>query len=123
MDISAFHGIDPGGVDTGMAQDVRQSDDILFQTVISPGKQMPQIMRKYLFSAHLGGVAEFFHFCPDVAPVQRLALRCDEDASGANLMIFCVFQKGLTKFGWQKKQFGFCLSAAHWHSRTSLPPP
>jgi len=81
MDGAAFHGVDSGGIDAGMAQNVRQADDILFQTVKGPGEQMPQIVRKYLFSAYPCGTAEFFHFCPDVAAVQRLAACRNEDAA------------------------------------------
>ena len=45
-----------------MAQDIGQADDVPLLAVIDPGEEMPQIMRKDLFSAHPGGGAEFFHF-------------------------------------------------------------
>ena len=40
MDSTAFHGINAGCIDTGMAQDIRQPDDISFNAVVDPREQM-----------------------------------------------------------------------------------
>ena len=36
--LAGLHGVDAGGVDAGVAQDVRQPDDVLLQLVIRPGE-------------------------------------------------------------------------------------
>ena len=47
--------VEPGGVDTGMAQDVRQLGDVLLHIVEHPREEVPQVMREHLF---------FMHFSP-----------------------------------------------------------
>ena len=42
------HDIDPGGVDTAVAQNVGQLGDILLDAVEGSGEQLPQVMGKYL---------------------------------------------------------------------------
>lgn len=45
---SGFHGVDAGGVHAGVAEDVRQPQQILFHAVKNAGEQMPQRMGKDL---------------------------------------------------------------------------
>ena len=49
---TAGAGVDPGGVDAGMAQYVRQADDIPFHSIKKPGKQVPQVMGEDLLLRH-----------------------------------------------------------------------
>ena len=45
---SAFEGVDACGFNTGMTEQIRQSYNILLQAVKCPGKQVSEIVRKYL---------------------------------------------------------------------------
>ena len=62
--------INPGCLNRGMAQKVRQMRQILLLFIKALGEQVPQIVREYLFRHHAGLPAEGFHFMPDVAAVQ-----------------------------------------------------
>ena len=44
VDGPALHGVDAGGVDAGVSQNVRQPGQILFQRVIAPGEQVAQVV-------------------------------------------------------------------------------
>lgn len=63
---AAFGGIDAGGVNAGMAQNVGQSGQIPLQTLECPREQMPQIVRKHLACRYTRRAAEGFHLPPDI---------------------------------------------------------
>lgn len=92
MDGTALHGVDSSGIDAGMAENIGKSDDVPFNAIVSPCKQVPQIMRKYLFSAHPRGCAELFHFCPDVAAVYGIPAGRNEDAPLPDFLLTGIFQ-------------------------------
>ena len=81
----AFHDIDPRRIDAGMTEQIRQalryhgSDDKK-----RGGKQMAQIMRKYLFSVHLRRTAKMLHLCPDIGTVHRISVFGHENRSVCN---------------------------------------
>ena len=65
--------INTGGVDVGVAQDICQLRNILFQAVKHPGKQVAQIMGKYLIRCHTCLLTQLLHLAPNIAAIQRLA--------------------------------------------------
>ena len=71
MGLAGLHGIDPGRIQAGVPQNIRQPDDILLQGVIGPGEQVPQVVREHLSLRHAGLPAQRFHLMPDIASVQR----------------------------------------------------
>ena len=73
MDSPALHGVDAGGVYAGVAQNVRQPGQVLFQCVIGPGEQVAQVVGKDFSRLHPGAVAELFHVPPDVRAIQGLS--------------------------------------------------
>ena len=60
------HQIDPGGVDGGVAQHVRQLYDVAAGPIERRGKQMAEIMGKYLGVLYPGGSTQLFQLCPDL---------------------------------------------------------
>lgn len=46
-DITRFYGVNTGGFNGRMSQNVHKSDNIFLQTVICSGKQMSEIVRKH----------------------------------------------------------------------------
>lgn len=46
--LSADLGVDSGGIDVGMSQQIRKVGQILVLPVVCTGKQVPQIMGEYL---------------------------------------------------------------------------
>ena len=46
--------VEPGGVDAGMAQNVRQLRDVLLHIVEHPREEVPQVMREHLARFHPG---------------------------------------------------------------------
>lgn len=73
MCLCALHDIDPGRLQTAVAQYIRQLREILFQPVKGPGKQVPQIVGEHLAFLHPRFLTERFHLPPDVGTVQRLS--------------------------------------------------
>ena len=48
MDGPSFYGVKTGSVNAGMPQDVRQTHHVFLQGIVSPGKEVPQVMGKHL---------------------------------------------------------------------------
>ena len=76
--VPGFHGVDPGGVYAGVTQDIRQTDDVLLHTIICAGKQMAQVVGKYLRLRYPCLAAQTLHLVPDVAAVQGTARAGDK---------------------------------------------
>ena len=88
---STLHRVDARRVDAAVTEDIRKANDVMLDTVIQSGKQMSQVMWKYFLSAHFRGVAEFFHFCPYIAAIQKLPAGRDKYTSVADPLLFCIF--------------------------------
>ena len=63
----------PGRIDTRMSQYIREVHDIFMLFIIRSGKQMAEIVRKYLFRIYPGAVAQMLHLFPDIAPIERFS--------------------------------------------------
>ena len=111
MDIATLCGIDAGGIDAGMAQNVRQPGQILFQRVICPSKQVAQVLREYLPRIHLGALAQSFHVSPDIRTVNGLACPCHKHRSGGDFLLLEVFLQEPPELLWQKDRAMFSLIA------------
>ena len=73
MDAAALGGVDAGGVDGGMAQNVRQPGEVFLQRVVGAGEKMAQVAGKDFARLHPGALAQGLHVPPGVRFVQRLA--------------------------------------------------
>lgn len=73
MDGTAFHGINSSGIDIGMAKNICQSAQILFQRIIGSGEKMAQIVWEYFAWLHAGALAKCLHIPPDIGAVKGLA--------------------------------------------------
>lgn len=93
--LSGGHDIDAGGVDAAVAEEVCQLGDILLNGVEGSGKELAEVMRKYLSRLHPGGLAQAFHLRPDVAAVQRTAASGAEDQAADDANSLCVAQQQL----------------------------
>ena len=91
--LSCGHQVDAGGFNAGMAQDVRQLCNVLVDPVINRGKQMPEIMGKYLGGLHIGFLAEPLHLRPDLASPHGLSAFGEENLTRGNFLLFRVFQQ------------------------------
>ena len=90
-----LHRINASRVDAAVSQNVRQPDDILFQRVVGPGKEMAKIVGKYLALRHAGLPAQRLHIVPDIAPVQRLAVSGHKNRPGGDFLRPRVLQQRL----------------------------
>ena len=63
---AAFEGIDAGGVDAGVAEQVGEAQEVFFGGVKGAGKKMAQVVGKDFFRCNAGLAAEVFHGAPDV---------------------------------------------------------
>ena len=90
MDAAALGGVDPGGVDTGMAQNVRQPGKVFFDGIIRPGEKMAQIVGKDLARLHTGALAQGFHVPPDIRSVQWLARPGGEHRPGGLFLLSLI---------------------------------
>ena len=66
MDLPAFPGVDPGGIDAAVTQNVRKADDVLLHGIEHLGEQMAQIVGKYFFRLHPGFFTELLHLPPEL---------------------------------------------------------
>ena len=64
VDIAVFHGVDLGGVDTAVAEDIGESYYILLDSVIGAGKEVAEVVRKDLLFGDSCFSAELFHVRP-----------------------------------------------------------
>ena len=58
--------VDSGGIDAAVPQNVSQPHDIPTGLIKGFGKQMAEIMGKYLGVLYPGGSAQLFQLCPDL---------------------------------------------------------
>ena len=65
MAAAGFHGVDPRGIDAAMAQQIGQTDDVLFDGVKDLGEKVPEIMGEYLAPLHARRLTEGLHAGPD----------------------------------------------------------
>ncbi len=63
---AAFEGVDAGGVDAGVAEQVGEAEKVFFGGIESAGKKMAQVVGKDFFRCDAGLSAEGFHGTPDV---------------------------------------------------------
>ncbi len=109
MNFSGFHGVNPGGVDAGMTQNVSKSYNILLCRIEGSGKQVSQVMGKDLFFCYMCPFAQGFHQLPYIAPIKRLSGSADKDSSVSNPLFLGVAQKHLAKVIGQHNHTGFSL--------------
>ena len=64
MDVAVFHGVDAGGVDAAVAEDVGESYYILLDSVIGAGEEVAEVMRKDLLFGDSCFSTELFHVRP-----------------------------------------------------------
>ena len=92
---SGGHDVDARGVDAAVAEQIGKLGDVLLYLIKSPGKELPQIVRKHLVRIYVCLCAKPLHGCPDVAAVQRLAGSGSEDAPASDPGAVRVLQQEL----------------------------
>ena len=88
---SRGHEIDPGRLDTAVAQHIRQPHHIVTGAVKRPGKQAAQVVGVYLPPLHAGQSAQLFHFGPDLLPVHSCTALGDEDLTRGDFLLSGIF--------------------------------
>lgn len=88
---AAFRRVNSRGVDAGMAQDVRESAQILLRGIKCSCEQMPQIVGEDLLLGHPGAVAQGLHIPPNIASVQRPPRPGDENRPGGSFLPLGIF--------------------------------
>ena len=91
VDGSALHSVNAGGVDAGMAQNVRQPGQVFFQRVIRPSKQVPEVVWKDFPRLHVCALTQLFHIPPDVGAIQWLARPGGEHRPGGLFLFPEIF--------------------------------
>lgn len=113
MNRAAFHGINSSGIDIGVAENIRQPAQILFQSIIGSGEKMAQVVWEYLAWFHAGALAKGLHVPPDIGAVKGLARFCDKDRPGDLLVLFCVLHQRPPKLFGQKNGARLALAIYH----------
>ena len=65
--------VNPGRLNTGVAQNVRQPGHVPADTVERLGEQVPQIVGKHLSRRYSRRFTQCLHIPPDIAPVQGIS--------------------------------------------------
>lgn len=63
---AAFEGVDAGGVDTGVAEQVGEAQKVFFSGIEGAGKEVTQVVGKDFFRCNACLSAEGFHSTPNV---------------------------------------------------------
>lgn len=95
MTVAGFHGVDSRGIDTAVAQQVGQTDNILFNGVIRLGKEVPEIMREHFAPRHAGLFTQSLHHAPNVTAVKGLSVSSDKHRPGLQAGLFYISQQQL----------------------------
>ena len=83
--------IEPGCFNTGMAQHIRQLCHIPANPIEGLGKQVPQIVRKYLGRHNSRFFAQRLHLRPDLPAAQPFSVSGEEYLAGDDFSFFGVF--------------------------------
>ena len=74
VNISAFHCVNARRVDAAVTEYIGKAYDVFLQRVECPRKQMPEVVRKHLWTRHSRAVAQLLHIRPNIASVKRFAV-------------------------------------------------
>lgn len=96
---AAFEGIDAGGVDACVSEEVGEAQEVFFSGIEGAGEEMAQVVRKDFLRVDVGFLAEGFHGAPDVGTVEGTAgSRCKNGAGRLFLYLEGAFEQG-AQFG------------------------
>lgn len=87
---AAPHGVNAGGVDAAVSENVREAHDVLELSVVRPGEQVAQVVGKDFLCQHLRRLRQLFEHLPDVRPVERPARPRDEHAAADDPVLLAV---------------------------------
>lgn len=79
--------VDAGGIDTGVSQNICQSDDIFGRFVELACKQMPKIMREHFSGFHMCHITKPLHRFQNITPMNRLSVSCDKHTACRKLSL------------------------------------
>ena len=74
----------------------------MLQRIVRPGKQVTQIVGKYLFGIHIGTLAKSFHIPPDIGSIQRLAGLGGKHRASSLFLFLDILPKQLAEFRLQE---------------------
>ena len=90
---AGLQGVDAGGVDAAVAQDIGKAGQVLLHLIEGPGEEVPEVVGKDLPRRHPGLPAETFHLPPEVGPVQWPAVLGDKQGPGTDVDSLGVVQQ------------------------------
>ena len=108
---AAFGGVNAGGVDAAVAQDIRQAGQVFLNGVKCPGKQMAKIVGEYLGRRYACTLAKGLHFPPDIASVQRFSVPADKHRSGGDFLFLEIGFQQFPQFVRQENGAALALVA------------
>ena len=85
--------VNPGRLNTGVAQDVRQPGHVPADTVERLGEQVPQIVGKHLARCHARLVAQCFHLRPDLPAGDAFFVSGEKNLAGSDFLFPGVFEE------------------------------
>ena len=101
--------INSGGFHAGMAQNVRQFHNILVNSVVNRGKQVPQVVRKHLLGINTRSLANTLHLRPDLTAAHRLSASGKKYLARGDFLLSGVFQQLFTQLSRQQNRANFAL--------------
>ena len=101
--------VNSGGFHAGMPQNVRQFHNILVNSVVNRGKQVPQIVGEYFGRVYTRRLANTLHLRPDLTAVHGLSASGEKDLAGGDFLLSGVFQQLFTQLSRQQNRANFTL--------------
>ena len=104
------HNIDSSSIDTTVPKNVRKLGNIFLNTIESPCKEFPQVMRKHFGFFHPCSLAELFHLSPYTTAVKWLPIPAKENCSSLDTLLFRVMQQLFSQFTRYKNRSGLAFA-------------
>ena len=110
---AGFHDINAGGVDTAVAEQVRQFGNVMLKTVKGARKQVPEVVWINLAGRNTSFLAQSFHVAPDIAPVKGFSGSADKHRAGLNAGFSNISNKQFLKRCRDKNDPCFIFAVYH----------
>ena len=101
--------VNSGGFHAGMPQNIRQFYNVLVNSVVNRGKQVPQVVRKHLGRVYTRRLANTLHLRPDLTAAHRFSASGEKNLAGGDFLFSGVFQQLFAQLSRQQNRANFTL--------------
>lgn len=101
--------INPGGIDRGVPQNIRQPDDVPAYFIKRESEQVPQVVREDLGGLYPRFLAQLLHFPPDLTAGKGFSASGEKYFAGGDFLLSGILEQFAAKLARQKNCADFTL--------------